>query len=353
MSDSWFRTIGFRLVPLGVMLTAALAAWLAGPGWSERLAPLPWLASLVVVGLPHGAADLAVTRRIGRGSVARVFAVYIACMAAAFMLLVAAPVPLIALFAALSVWHFGMGHADGQAPPVASGLRAQIRAAVARGAPVLGVPLAAWPVETAGVVVRLVTLVGSAGQVVRADAVFAPGAIRLVGLGLVALGAIALATEAWITRRVPGALRRSLDTAVDVGVIALLGAAADPLLSVGVYFLVWHAWRHLWLLAPPVAGVEPADGASLWRAIVWLHAAALPLLVPTWCAILAGWWWLSPQHSARDLAILSLAVYLVVTPSHDMLIDFVRSRRHPEPELVPEPSAMHPPCAARLAGSSF
>lgn len=352
MSESSFHTIGFRLVPLGMMLAAAAAGWLAGPGWSQRLAPLPWLVSLVVVGLPHGAADLAVTRRIGRGSAARVFSIYLACMAAVFAVFMAAPVPLIVLFAALSVWHFGMGHADGQAPPVGHGFIAQVRAALARGAPVLGVPLAVWPGATADVVVRLVTLVGSSGQADRARAAFALGAIQAVGIGLVVLGAAMLAAEAWESRRTPGALRRSCDTAIDVGVIGLLGATADPLFAVGLSFLVWHAWRHLWLLAPLVTDVEPHDGPTLWRAILRLHVAALPLLVPTWCVMLAAWWWLSPTHSARDLAILSLAVYLVVTPSHDMLIDLLRSRAHTERAGPPEPSVMPPSCAARLASSS-
>jgi Brp/Blh family beta-carotene 15,15'-monooxygenase len=347
-----FRIVAFRLAPLGVMLAAATAGWLAGPGWSERLGPLPWLVSLVVFGLPHGAADLAVTRRVGGRSATRVFSIYIACMAAVFVLFMAAPVPLVVLFAALSVWHFGMGHADGQAPPIGPGLVAQLRAAIARGAPVLGVPLAVWPAETAAIVTRLVDLVGSRSQVGLADAVFTPEAIRGVGIGLVVFGAMMLAAEAWATRRESGARRRSLDTAVDVGVIGILGAATDPLFAVGLSFLVWHAWRHLWLLAPLVTAVEPHDGPTLWRALVRLHQAALLLLVPTWGVILAAWWWLAPTHSARDLAILSLAVYLVVTPSHDLLIDLLRSRAHTEPRPVPEPSAISPSCAARLASSS-
>lgn len=352
MSDSSFRTIGFRLAPLGVMLAAAAAGWLGGPGWSQRLAPLPWLVSLVVVGLPHGAADLAVTRRVGRGSAARVFSIYIACMVAVFVLFMAAPVPLVVLFAALSVWHFGMGHADGQSPPVGPGLFAQIRGAVARGAPVLGVPLAVWPAATAAVVIRLVDLVGSPRQAERADAVFAPEGIRNVGIGLVALAVIMLAAEAWATRRAPGALRRSLATAVDISVLGMLGAATDPLFAVGLSFLVWHAWRHIWLLAPLVTAVEPHDGPTLWRALVRLHAAALPLLVPTWAVIFAAWWWLAPTHSARDLAILSLAVYLVVTPSHDLLIDLLRSRGHTEQVSPTIPASIPPSCAARLASSS-
>ncbi|MFM8377947.1 MAG: Brp/Blh family beta-carotene 15,15'-dioxygenase [Planctomycetia bacterium] len=351
MRDDPFHAVAFRLVPLGLMLATAGAGVAAGAGWAERIAPLPWLVSLVVVGLPHGAADLAVTRRIGRGSVVRVFSIYLACMVAVFALFMAAPVPLIVLFAALSLWHFGMGHADGQTPPIAAGFLPRTRAALARGAPVLGVPLAVWPAETASAILGLVELVAPPAQVLRAQAAFAPDAIRMVGQALLAVGAVAIVAEIWATRGTPGALRRSRDTCVDLAVVAVLGTVAPPLLSIGVYFLVWHAWRHLGLLSPLVAGVEPDDGSSLWRAVVRLHAAALPLLVPTWAVILAAWWWLSPGHSARDLALLSLAVYLVVTPSHDLLVDLVRSRSDAGKEHAPPPSIAPPSCAARLACS--
>ena len=72
--------------------------------------------------------------------------------------------------------------------------------------------------------------------------------------------------------------------------------------------------------------LAPAGPAALFRALVAIHVAALPLLVPTWLALGGAWWLVSPQHSARDLVLLSLAAYLVVTPSHDLLIDMLRSR---------------------------
>lgn len=352
MRDDLFHTVAFRLVPLGLMLGTAVAGAAVGAGWAERIAPLPWLVSLVVIGLPHGAADLAVTRRVGSGSVARMFSIYLACMVAVFALFMAAPVPLIVLFAALSLWHFGMGHADGQAPPIAAAILPRARAALARGAPVLGVPLAVWPTETAGAILGLVGLVGSPAQVQRARAAFATDSIQGVGQALLFFGAVALVAEIWATRGTSGGLRRSRDTCVDLAVVAALGTLAPPLLSIGGYFLVWHAWRHLGLLAPLVAGVEPHDGSSLWRALVRLHAVALPLLVPTWVVILAAWWWLSPGHSARDLALLSLAVYLVVTPSHDLVVDLVRSRGDTGRQPAIPPSITPPSCAARLACSS-
>lgn len=344
---STFQAVVFRILPLSVMLGAAVVGAAAGPAFTERIAAVPWLVSLLVVGLPHGAADLAVARRLGRPSAARAFAAYLAGIVAVLGLFAAAPVPLIVLFATLSIWHFGMGHADGQAPPPGCGLVDRGCAALGRGALVLGVPLAVWPDATATVVQRLVELVGGPGQIALARSVFVPGPIHRVGIGIIAAGVAALGVEAWRSRRSPAALHRLRATVVDLAVVTLLGVATHPLFAVGVYFLVWHAWRHLAVLAPVVAGVEPHDGRSLWAALVRLHTAALPLLIPTWVVMLVAWDRLSPDHSWRDLAILSLAVYLVVTPSHDRLVDLLRL--HADPPAAPEPSAVRTSCAARLA----
>ena len=346
-APSAFERLVFRRLPLACMLLAAAAGLVLGPAWSARVAALPWIVSLAVVGLPHGAADLAIARRLGSGpSAVRMFAFYLAGMAAVFAGFALFPVPLILLFAAVSVWHFGMGHADGQVPPIQAAVWPRLRAAVGRGAVVLGVPLACWPAETSAVAQRLVGLAG--GDPLSAAGWFAPAAIRLVGIAILAATAVAQAAELLAARREPGEIHRSLETLVDTAVIALLGMATDPLFSVGVYFLVWHAWRHLWLVSPVVTGVRPVDWPSLGRAVARLHLAALPLLIPTWAAVLAGWWWLSADHSARDLAILSLGVYLVVTPSHDLLIDLLRGRPQTPAEATPRP-AIPSSCAARIA----
>ncbi len=318
-----FEETVFRRLPLGCLLAAAAAGLVFGTGWSARAAAVPWLVSLVVVGLPHGAADLAIARRIGGTAAAvRLFAGYTLVMGLVFGGFVLFPVPLILIFTAVSIWHFGMAHADGQSPPIRAGFGPRLLAAIARGAPVIGVPMACFPAETSGIVARLLAL--TSGGV--SAAAFAPAVIRTAGLALVATALAALVLEAAASRGVAGAARRSLATLVDLAAIAALGATTDPLFSAGLYFLCWHAWRHLWLLAPLVAAVRPTHPAALGRAVLRLHLAALPLLVPTWATLLGAWWWLSPHHSPRDLAILSLAVYLVVTPSHDLLIDLLRAR---------------------------
>ena len=215
---SGFEQRVFRILPLACLATAGLAGLAFGPGWSARWAPVPWIVSLLVVGLPHGAADLAVTQRLcrrtarlGRGNaaVARVFAVYVAVMATVLALLAFAPVALVLLFACLSIWHFGMSHADCQSPAVTAAWRPRLVAALARGAAVLGVPLAVWPAETAAIVTRILALV-DAGP--TAADWFAPAGVRAAGCVLVGAGLAAWALEA-IASRVPWRLRICLTIA--------------------------------------------------------------------------------------------------------------------------------------------
>lgn len=352
-----FEETVFRRLPLGCLLAAAAAGLAFGPEWSTRIDALPWLVSLVAIGLPHGAADLAIARRLGGTAAAvRMFAGYLAVMAAVFVAFVFFPLPLIVLFSALSIWHFGMAHADCQSPPIPAAVGPRLLAAIARGAPVIGVPMACFPAETSAVVSRLLAL--TAGD--AASAWLAPAGVRAAGWVLVVAAVAALLLEGlWAglaSHGAPGAARRWVATLGDLLAIAALGATTAPLFSVGMYFLCWHAWRHLWLLAPLVAAVHPTGPAALGRAVLRLHLAALPLLLPTWAALGGLWWWLSPDHSPRDLAILSLGVYLVVTPSHDLLIDLLRARagsadRH-SPASGPPATAIPPSCAARLASSS-
>lgn len=360
------RGLLFRVVPLGGLLAAAILSLLLGPAWSTQAAAVPWLVALVFVGLPHGAADLAVSRRLcGWPATLRLFAVYAALMAAVAVALLLAPRLTVVLFAALSIWHFGLSHAQGQSPPQPAGWPWQTLAAVARGASVLGVPLAVWPAETGGVIAQLLALVGRVGG--GLPPAFAPAAIRMAGIWLTLAAATALAIEAVVTRHTPGALRRSVDTLVDLLVIGLLGASADPLLSIGLYFLCWHAWREMRPLMaviaePAAAPCAPRAGLpTLARNVAAVHVAALPLLIPTWAALAAGWWVLSPSHSPYDLAVLSLAVYLVVTPAHEALHDILWTGGPLRPRLastnggrqMPSSPFRQPPrsCMARSVSS--
>lgn len=298
--------IAFEWAPLACLAVPVAITTGIGPDWSERAVPLPWLVSLVLVGLPHGAADLAVSRTAWHGRpLVGVWLAYLGSMivvAAGFM---AAPAFMLALFTCLSVWHFG--HADATAST-----RPQRRpdiAALASGAAILAAPLWLWPTEAAEVAGTLVALT-TAGPAVT------PGQVQALGgiLGVL----IVLAIGRVILSRRHAQLPRML---TEVGLLTALGGLTHPLFAVGLSFLVWHAWRQMKPLAREVAGVEPRSWRELGGAVAQIHAAALPLLLPAWAALGAAWWAWSPTHSLRDLAILSIGGYLVVTPAHELLCD--------------------------------
>ena len=323
------------------MLAVAIIGLASGPAWSERWAAWPWLVSLVFVGLPHGAADLAVARRrLDSRELARAAAAYLAILVATLAAFIAAPAVVLAAFAILSVWHFG----------------------VARGGFAIGIPLALRPDATARVASEVAAVVGG-------HAAFPSAAIRWLGIAILAAAVAAAAREVTRSFHRDG-WRAATGALAETAVIALLAATTDPLFSVGVFFLCWHAWREIPHLAAEIDASAPLDttthrdgeargsvqargalklatirdmnrrrswkerasprrdvyrprsrrnASDAWSALARVHLAALPLLVPTWLALGAAWWLLPESrvsHSLHGLAILSIAAYVVVTPAH-------------------------------------
>ena len=322
-----FDSIVFRDIPLAILAAAAVLAVVSGTRSTEAAGPWIWIVSLVLVGLPHGAADLAIGRLLAGRSIRELLLgglLYVSGMACVAALFAVSPVGTVVLFSLVSIWHFGIGHRDtepdgqpdGKPPRGVAGWSwpADAVAAMARAGAVLGVPAVAWPHATASVADRLVTLL-HAGESSQGP-FFDEQVVSVAGLALVATSIAAIVVEA-VARRGRGIGW----LVVEVGTFAAVAWVADPLFSVGLYYLVWHAWRHMRTLA--TAGTARSLAAAVGR----IHLLGLPLLVPT-CAALGGLWWLlSPDHSPRDLAILSIGVYLIVTPSHDVLVRRFRDRR--------------------------
>lgn len=310
-----FRAVAFRGLPLGALALAAAAGAVAGPGWSHRLAPLPWLVSLCVVGLPHGAADFAASRRAWNGgALAAVWIAYVAAMTAVAAVLALAPQAAILAFVAVSCWHFGAAEVDLDRRTFAPGWRTV--SIVADGCAVLALPLAAWPAASAGVASDVAAL-AVGGDAARH--LFPPAAVRLVGHVLVILAVAATALEGLSRRQRSGNPRDWLRLVGQRCVIASLGWFTDPLFAVGLFFLAWHGWRQMEPLAESLGSSPPRSWPTLGRALVLVHAAAIPLLVPAWVAVGSAWWFWSPDRTPRDLAITSIGAYLVVTPAHELL----------------------------------
>ena len=313
------RALAFDVAPLLLVGILATVAAVTGPGWSQRIAALPWIISLVVVGMPHGAADLALSRGAFRGwTLCGVWVAYLAAMVSVAVVLLGASRMALIIFAAMSCWHFGAARRASAGERLAGG--ASLWGIVAHGCVVLAMPLAAWPAATRDAATDLVTLV--AGHQ-AATAVVTETEVRTAGLVLAALTVLAGAAAGVASAGDPETRRDWRHGVLELAVIAGLGWFTEPLFSVGLYFLVWHSWRQMEPLAASLMGASPGSWSRIGRAVVRVHRDALPLLVPAWILILVAWWRLAPGHGFRELALVSIAAYLVVTPAHEILGDLV------------------------------
>ena len=287
---------------------------------------LPWTLSLVVFGLPHGAADPVVPFRVGGaalrlGPLAAFCVVYLAVGAAVLGAWAALPTAAALGFLALTWAHWGQGdlyalRALGWDRHL--GGRAHLALAlVVRGALPMAVPLVAFPEVYAEVV-------GAMAATFRPDRA---EAARALVLGLsrpalaAALGLLFAAYLAWgaaVARRRPGAGRSlALDAGEVVGLAAFF-AVVPPLWSVGVYFCLWHALRHLERLAPLVAG-----GSAGRLALV---------AAPATVGALALMGALAVGTDALDRPLGDLGVYLVgiaaLTVPHVLVVAWMDLRQH-------------------------
>jgi len=335
--------------------------WVAGPAamtaaglvglWSPTLilalAPLPFVISAVWVGLPHGAADLAVgwseARRRG-WSTRRGLAVlggYLATVLATLVLMVAAPHVALILFAVASVVHFGEADirdareaglrrhgAPGESNAGWVDLMVDRLGGFARGSIILLIPLAAWPEATIAVAERFVATLGTTPNLAIA-AVEASTPWLLAGAATL-LG-VFLARQLW-RRRWAEVGVHLVETAVLVAAFWIL----EPLFAVGLYLLMWHALRHSRRVVERLAEGEPAGPVdrvvsrpSPLRPMRLLHRAAVPLLAPS-LLLYAGIGWLLPGVvSLTDWAVLLIVLFAAVTPAHHLFVEGVMRRREP------------------------
>lgn len=334
-----FRERVVRDAPLAVLIGGATAAAAWGSDWTAACAPVPWLASLVVVGLPHGAADFTVSRTAWRGvSLAVVWLCYVVAMAAVGCCFMAAPAVTLALFAIASCWHFGVAHLDTDLPNRHRGPRTT--GALARGCGVLAVPLVAWPAATAAAAGELASFAVGPDA---ARGLFPVRAVMTAGVCLAVIGGLALLTEVLSERSRVGGPRRLHRLLVEVAAIVALGWCADPLFSVGLYFLVWHAWRQMEPLAESLHAPRFSSWSDLRTGLTRVHVAALPLLLPALVAIGTAWWAWAPEHTLRSLAITSIGAFLIVTPAHEVLAELLRvpAVRPTRARLLPRSLADH------------
>lgn len=273
--------LGHQLHVVGVFVALA-ASTAALSGWSPSPAAVFGIATIAItVGLPHGALDIALGPRVIRPAVFLV--AYVVAASSVVLAWLAMPALGVVAFYTSSWYHFARGdsvhHRD------------------------LGRAGALMGVSTAGCAIGL-PLVLQAGIVTPLLSELMLGTARLTNAQVTLFGSV-IAAPSLVAGCVAGfvALRRHrCSAAVEVGSIALMAAVVHPLVSISIYFALWHSPRHLttldidrraWTYAiwttvgSMLAGIcawrliEPAAPTAVRVAFIGLAALTVPHVVTT------------------------------------------------------------------------
>ena len=307
--------------PVWAVLAAAAVAHLAGLSLPVEARYGLLLATLVVLGLPHGALDHLTPPRANGDAptlrwVAGFSAVYLAVAVAYGLAWFLAPTASFLFFLLLTWLHWGQGDRAHLAVVAdadhVSGWVGRLTIAVRGGLPML-VPLLAFPERYRSVLVTAVELfapdgAGWVAPLFRADVRLALG-VGFAALTLSTLYAgyrVAGATDAWRT------------DAAETGLLWAFFLAVPPVLAIGLYFALWHSLRHLVrLLALDSAAADAlesgADGRAVWR----LVRDATPMTVGA-LLLFGGLALAVPQTpgSVAEVGGLYLVLLAVVTLPH-------------------------------------
>jgi Brp/Blh family beta-carotene 15,15'-monooxygenase len=264
----------------------------------------------LTLGVAHGALDHELAERLrhaSRSATARIAAAYAAAVGAGFAAFLAAPLPLLAVFLVVSVFHFGtadVAFADWYAG-FRGGRHARLRT-VALGAFPIVVPLLAHPQ-------------GAFALLPHAVAVNALPAIHWSTVRFALLGAAAIAVTGATLERLrhaasPGWYRWELALAFAAFVFA------PPVVAFFVYFGAWHATRHLLRLAEAY-GVDP-NGEFQGRSALELAAFALRALPMTTAAVGAACVLAALLAREVPISVVATALGFAVTIPHTLAVRF-------------------------------
>ena len=311
-------------LPVGLCTLAFAAGLSLPPEWRY----LPLAASVVLLGLPHGAVDWtalprAVTGRLDRRWILVVVALYLVVGGAYAIAWFLVPVASAVAFVGLTWFHWGQGELH----PLVAVLgadhldtrpRRALTVLVRGGLPML-VPLLAFPGRYREVVAAFAAPFGG-------DLVWpvTPELRLALGAGFAALTLATLAVgyvgaddcRAW---------------AIDAGEVGLLWAfflTVPPVFAVGVYFAAWHALRHV----ARVATLDDTAAAALARGRYgpaigrFAREAALPTLGGL--AVCGALWVAAPTPAAtlEGVAAVYLVAIAVMTLPHGVVVTWLDRR---------------------------
>lgn len=273
---------------------------------------VPFVVSIVLFGLPHGAVDHLVPDRLrgdrprirSVGVVMAVYTVFVVVYAAVWFV---APASAFAFFIALTLYHWGQGDLHAALSLLRTGVESRVGRAttlLARGSMPMLVPLVAFPDEYREVADAVIGVFDTRGASAIAFA-FEP-TFRAAVLALVAV----LAVGSVVASR----------SSFEAGELALLGvyfAAVPPILAVGFYFCFWHSTRHIArLLALDDVAAERVESEDATGALVRFARDAAPLTAGALVIFGVLWVVASPPTTLEGFFALYLVLLAALTLPH-------------------------------------
>ncbi len=303
-----------------LLLAVAFAAGLTVPGWVQYL---PFAASLVLFGLPHGAVDHLVPARLaGRAadwrSVLGVVLLYLALSGLCLALWFAAPAAAFVLFIGVTVFHWGAGELHalvffGSDDLGRMGRASDVLLLVLRGALPMLVPLLFFPGAYRGVASAAAGLFGADAAVL--SGAFSPGFRLAVGAALAGVAVLFLLRAAG---DLDGERRALVPVALETLLLFAFFAVVPPVLAVGLYFAFWHAPRHIARLVL----LDPVPAPSRFaRDAAPLTGLALVLLAALYLAVSGR------EGNAGSLLAVYLVLISALTLPHAVVVSYMDARQ--------------------------
>ncbi|GGR19337.1 Brp/Blh family beta-carotene 15,15'-dioxygenase [Deinococcus ruber] len=299
-----------------VSLLLLLVVWNVAPGVLERAVYVPLLVSTVLFGIPHGALDHRLPIRLGWGwaqtawGIGGYITAYALGAALTFSVWWLAPHVIFWGFLLLSLLHWGQGdlyHLEVFQGRRRAGFWSAPLTLLTRGSLPILLPLLVFPDWFARLAAGIDRVVGRSGPV---GPLLPPG----VGLGLTAVFLGLLIAYVW---DVLVSSRRPALELTETGVLLLVFSLVPAPLSIGAYFSMWHAWRHLQRLLD-MPDTRKARGTSR---VLRLVAELLPITVVALGLLLAVACWAAPRLlSVETFTALYLALIAALTVPHAVLV---------------------------------